>query len=116
MHGCDSDIKYLVADLGIVTFNLFDTARAFSFIQRMPPFENIKNEIINISKHVNMLSLEKLMKMFIDLDLDKYYQVADWRIRPLPSDMLDYARNDSPYLIPLYLIFIKLLNPFAFSL
>ena len=72
--------------------------------------------MINISKHVNMLSLEKLMKMFIDLDLDKFYQVSDWRIRPLPSDMLDYARNDSHYLIPLYLIFIKLLNPFAFSL
>ena len=54
--------------------------------------------------------------MFIDLDLDKFYQVSDWRIRPLPSDMLDYARNDSHYLIPLYLIFIKLLNPFAFSL
>lgn len=32
MHGCDSDIKYLVADLEIVTYNLFDTARAFSFI------------------------------------------------------------------------------------
>jgi ribonuclease D len=32
MHGCDTDIKYLVADLGIVTYNLFDTARAFSFI------------------------------------------------------------------------------------
>lgn len=73
MHGCDSDIKYLVADLEIVTYNLFDTARAFSFIQRLPPFDNIKNETINISKHVNMLSLEKLMKMFIDLDLDKYY-------------------------------------------
>jgi ribonuclease D len=32
LHGCDSDIKYLVADLGIVTINLFDTARALSFI------------------------------------------------------------------------------------
>ena len=32
LHGCDSDIKYLVADLGVVTVNLFDTARAFSFI------------------------------------------------------------------------------------
>ena len=31
-HGCDSDLKYLIADLGIVTINLFDTARAFSFI------------------------------------------------------------------------------------
>ena len=32
MHGCDSDIKFLVPDLEIVTYNLFDTARAFSFI------------------------------------------------------------------------------------
>jgi len=35
MHGCDSDLKFLVADLGIVTVNLFDTAKAFSFIQRI---------------------------------------------------------------------------------
>lgn len=32
MHGCDSDLKYLVADLGIVTVNLIDTARAFAFV------------------------------------------------------------------------------------
>jgi len=29
LHGCDSDLKYLVADFGIVVCNLFDTARAF---------------------------------------------------------------------------------------
>jgi len=29
LHGCDSDLKYLVADLDIVICNLFDTARAF---------------------------------------------------------------------------------------
>lgn len=32
MHGCDSDLKYLVADLGITTINLFDTAKVFSVI------------------------------------------------------------------------------------
>ena len=32
MHGCDSDLKYLVADLGVVTINLIDTARVFAFI------------------------------------------------------------------------------------
>lgn len=29
LHGCDTDLKYLVADFGIVTANVFDTARAF---------------------------------------------------------------------------------------
>ena len=32
MHGSANDIKYLVADLGIVTVNLFDTERSFQFI------------------------------------------------------------------------------------
>ena len=44
MHGCDSDLKYLVADLGIVTINLIDTARAFAFIQRLPDVETIVND------------------------------------------------------------------------
>ena len=37
LHGCDSDLKYLITDMGIVTINIFDTARAFSFLQRIPP-------------------------------------------------------------------------------
>lgn len=32
MHGCDSDLKYLISDLAMPTINLFDTARAFSFM------------------------------------------------------------------------------------
>jgi ribonuclease D len=31
-HGSDSDLKYLEADLGVTTINVFDTARALSFI------------------------------------------------------------------------------------
>lgn len=46
MHGCDSDMKYLVADLGIVTINLFDTARVFAFIQRIPPIDNILKDTL----------------------------------------------------------------------
>ena len=41
LHGCDSDLKYLVADMGIVTINIFDTARAFSYLQRIPSLEQI---------------------------------------------------------------------------
>ena len=31
-HGSDSDLKYLEADLGVTTINVFDTARALSYI------------------------------------------------------------------------------------
>lgn len=53
---------------------------------------------------LNFISLEKLVKLFLDVDLDKTFQVADWRIRPLPKGMLDYARNDSHYLISVYML------------
>jgi len=46
--------------------------------------------------------------------MDKFYQVANWRLRPLNGDMLNYAREDSHYLIALYLILNKLLNPLLF--
>ena len=49
-----------------------------------------------------MMSLEKLIKLFCGVALDKTFQVADWRIRPLPKGMLNYARYDSHYLIPVY--------------
>ena len=109
LHGCDSDIKYLVADLGIITVNLFDTARAFSFLQRIPKVEDILASKLQMGKHINYISLEKLAKLILDIDLDKLFQVADWRIRPLPTGMLDYARSDSHYLIPLYQYMLALL-------
>jgi len=31
-HGSDTDIQLLVADLAIVTINIFDTARAYQFL------------------------------------------------------------------------------------
>ncbi len=30
---------------------------------------------------------------------DKKYQLADWRLRPLPAEMLKYAREDTHYLL-----------------
>lgn len=32
MHGSDSDLRYLICDLGFVTQAIFDTAYVFSFI------------------------------------------------------------------------------------
>jgi len=44
----------------------------------------------------------------LNTELDKTFQVADWRIRPLPKGMMDYARNDSHYLIPVYMMILEL--------
>jgi exosome complex exonuclease RRP6 len=48
--------------------------------------------------------------MVLDVHLDKFFAVADWRIRPLPDGMFDYARSDSHFLIPIYLILMNLLS------
>ena len=74
MHGCDSDLKYLVADLGIATVNLFDTAKVFSVIQRIPPLSVITTEkTYATSKHVNYLGLKEIVKSILDVDMDKFF-------------------------------------------
>ena len=35
-HGSETDLQLLATDLDIVTVNVFDTARAFQYMQRMP--------------------------------------------------------------------------------
>lgn len=112
LHGCDSDIKYLMADLGILTSPVFDTARVFAYLQRIPPLDKILQDSTKIqtAKHVNFISLERLVKLVLNYDLDKFFQLADWRLRPLPKGMLDYARSDSHFLIPLYVWLCSLLG------
>ena len=47
-------------------------------------------------------SLASLLALFCDFTADKRYQVADWRIRPLPHEMLHYARSDTHFLLYVY--------------
>ena len=42
-----------------------------------------------------------LVKNFLGVELAKGSQKANWAQRPLPPIMLDYARNDTRYLLPL---------------
>jgi ribonuclease D len=42
-----------------------------------------------------------LVKNFLGIELAKGSQKANWAQRPLPPIMLDYARNDTRYLLPL---------------
>ncbi|MGH0147042.1 UNVERIFIED_CONTAM: hypothetical protein FKN15_060862 [Acipenser sinensis] len=83
-HGADSDIEWLQRDFGLYVVNLFDTHQAA--------------RLLNLGRN----SLEHLMKLFCSVEADKQYQLADWRIRPLPEEMLNYARDDTHYLLYIY--------------
>lgn len=83
-HGADSDVEWLQRDLSLYIVNMFDTHQA--------------------AKRLNFarLSLAFLLKHFCNVDADKSFQLADWRIRPLPEELLSYARQDTHYLLYIY--------------
>lgn len=80
-HGADSDILWLQRDLSLYVVNMFDTHQA--------------------AKQLNLpyLSLSYLLKKYCGIDPNKHFQLADWRIRPLPEELIKYAREDTHYLL-----------------
>uniref|UniRef100_A0A8D0PA73 Exosome complex component 10 n=1 Tax=Sus scrofa TaxID=9823 RepID=A0A8D0PA73_PIG len=83
-HGADSDIEWLQKDFGLYVVNMFDTHQAA--------------RLLNLGRH----SLDHLLKLYCSVESNKQYQLADWRIRPLPEEMLSYARDDTHYLLYIY--------------
>ncbi|CAF5216955.1 unnamed protein product, partial [Rotaria magnacalcarata] len=83
-HGADSDIEWLQKDFGLYIVNMFDTHQA--------------------SRELNLpaFSLAYLLKSYCDIDANKQFQLADWRIRPFPEEYLRYAREDTHYLLYIY--------------
>lgn len=85
-HSATFDIIWLQRDFGIYVVNMFDTYLAA--------------QALNYSH----LSLSALVERFCGLQLDKRFQLADWRIRPIPTEMLHYARCDTHSLLYIYRI------------
>lgn len=83
-HGSTSDMIWLQRDLGLYVVGLFDTYYAANIL-RYPQ----RSLAYLLSKHCNFAA-------------DKKHQMADWRIRPLPQELLDYARSDTHYLLYIY--------------
>ncbi|KAL3683440.1 hypothetical protein R1sor_001462 [Riccia sorocarpa] len=81
MHGADRDIVWLQRDFGIYVCNMFDTGQAARVLQ------------------LPSAGLAYLLEHFCGVIADKRYQLADWRIRPLPAEMVKYAREDTHYLL-----------------
>ncbi|KAJ7971932.1 Protein RRP6-like 2 [Quillaja saponaria] len=93
MHGADRDIVWLQRDFGIYICNLFDTGQA--------------SRVLKLERN----SLEYLLHHFCGVTANKEYQNADWRLRPLPEEMIKYAREDTHYLLHIYdLMRIKLFS------
>lgn len=83
-HGADSDMIWLQQDFDIYVVNLFDTFHACKVLE-FPKF-----------------SLASLLEAYCGFDADKKYQMADWRIRPIPEEMMRYARSDTHFLLYIY--------------
>ena len=82
-HDADYDLRLLQQDYGWQIRNIFDTRIAAQLLG------------------YTAFGLAALLERFFDVKLDKKHQRADWSMRPLTGDMLDYAAQDTRYLLQL---------------
>jgi ribonuclease D len=82
-HAAEYDLICLHRDFGFQVSNLFDTMLAMRILGR------------------TTLGLGAILEAEFGTKVDKKHQRANWGQRPLPRDLLDYARMDTHYLIPL---------------
>ncbi len=83
LHGADYDLRILNRDFGFTTTNLIDTM--------------VSAQLLGYEA----FGLAALLDRHFKVKVDKSHQRADWAMRPLPPQMLDYASMDTRYLIEL---------------
>jgi ribonuclease D len=83
LHGADYDLRIMNRDFGFTIANLIDT----SVCAQLLGYE--------------AFGLAALLEKHFGVKLNKVHQRADWSMRPLPPDMLQYAALDTHYLIAL---------------
>ena len=82
-HDADYDLRLLHADYGWHVRHIFDTRVAAQLLG------------------IRAFGLAALLERFFGVKLEKKHQRADWSMRPLSQDMLDYAAQDTMYLLEL---------------
>ncbi|HET9453435.1 MAG TPA: ribonuclease D [Gemmatimonadaceae bacterium] len=82
-HDADYDLRLLQQDYGWQARKLFDTRVAAQLLG------------------LKAFGLAALLERYFGVKLDKKHQRADWSMRPLLPDMLDYAAQDTMYLLEL---------------
>jgi ribonuclease D len=83
LHDADYDLRLLHQDYGWRVTHLFDTRVAAQLLG------------------IRAFGLAALLEQYFGLKLDKKHQRADWSMRPLTADMLDYAAQDTRHLLAL---------------
>jgi ribonuclease D len=82
-HDADYDLRLLHQDYGWSVTNIFDTRVAAQLLG------------------LKSFGLAALLESHFGVRLDKKHQRADWSMRPLPAEMLQYAAQDTKYLLQL---------------
>ncbi len=83
LHGADYDLRILNRDFGFTIANLVDTM--------------VCSQLLGYEA----FGLAALLDRHFGFKVDKKHQRADWAMRPLPPDMLEYAATDTRHLIAL---------------
>ena len=83
LHGADYDLRILNRDFGFTTTNLIDTM--------------VSAQLLGYEA----FGLAALLDRHFGLKVNKTHQRADWAMRPLTPEMLEYAAMDTRYLITL---------------
>eukprot|EP00397_Hematodinium_sp_SG-2012_P004499 GEMP01004511.1.p1 GENE.GEMP01004511.1~~GEMP01004511.1.p1 ORF type:complete len:1099 (+),score=243.05 GEMP01004511.1:40-3336(+) len=84
-HGADLDIQWLQRDFGVYVVNMFDTGQACRVLS-LPGGASLRN----------------LYELKCGFSPDMKHQTSDWRQRPLPDAMIEYARSTTHYLLYAY--------------
>ena len=82
-HDADYDLRLLRQDYSWATRNIFDTRIAAQLLG------------------YKAFGLAALLEQHFEIALDKKFQRADWSLRPLSDGMLQYASQDTMYLLAL---------------
>jgi ribonuclease D len=82
-HDADYDLRLLRQDYGWATKRIFDTRIAAQLLG------------------YKAFGLAALLEQHFGIGLDKKFQRADWSLRPLSEGMLQYASQDTMYLLAL---------------
>jgi len=82
-HDADYDLRLLHQDYGWRVTNIFDTRVAAQLLG------------------LRAFGLAALLERYFGIKLDKKHQRADWSMRPLTPGMLEYAAQDTEFLLDL---------------
>ena len=82
-HAAEYDLLCMKRDFGFTFSNLFDSMLAARILGRKE------------------IGLGSILEAEFNIQVDKRHQRANWGQRPLPGYLLDYARQDTHFLIPL---------------